>query len=498
MLCMQSRPCNNCKIVVGRLSQALHESWLVAWFSFALICGIGAAFWVHNAWFGGGEILAVSLALLFVAFIKRMVAVVLLAVVAGLLVGLWRGGNVRAATVGYQNFVGQTVRLQGKIADDVTHKNGEAGMKLSGVQIDNQHLSGEVWAGAISSLDLKRDDQVTIVSKLKPGFGAFAASTSYAKITEVARPQNADIPREARDNFAVGLRKAVPEPEATLGLGYLTGQHNDLPQTLTKQLQLVGLIHLVIAGGYNVTILVRFARRLFGKVSKYLAMLSSSAILLGLTLMAGFSAPMARTAIVTGLSLAAWYYGRKIHPLVLLPFSAAITAIINPTFVWGDVGWYMTFVAYGGLIMLAPMLKKLFWNKREPGLVKQILVDTLSVQIVTMPLMAFAFQQYSIYGLPANLLVLPFMPLTMLAVAIAGLGGMVLPASAAHIIGWPAARLLSYTDKITTQLATAPGANASATFNILEVAATYAILLALVYILWRKTHYNFREENIVE
>jgi competence protein ComEC len=482
----------------GKMQRKMHESWLVAWFSASLIGGIGAAFWVHSAEFSGVEFVAVSLAFLIIAIARRTVAFVLLAIMAGLLLGLWRGENVRLATAGYQKFIGQSVRLEGTVTDDVTHKNGETGMKLDKVRVDNQPLGGEVWAGTISNISLKRDDAVVITGKLRPGFGTFAASTSYAALTKVARPAHGDIIREARDNFAAGLRKAVPEPEATLGLGYLTGQHNDLPDTLIKQLQLVGLIHLVIAGGYNVTILVRFARRQFSKLSKYLAMLSAGMILFGLTLMAGFTAPMARTFVVTGLSLGVWYYGRKIHPLVLLPFAAAITAIITPTFVWGDVGWYMTFIAYGGLIMLAPMLKRIFWHDKDTGVIKQIIVDTISVQIVTMPLMAFAFQQYSIYGLPANLIVLPFMPLTMLAVAIAGLCGMMLPAPLAHIFGWPATQLLSYTDRVTTWLATAPGVDATASFNWSELLVTYAVLLALIYFLWRKTHYNFREENLVE
>jgi competence protein ComEC len=482
----------------GRLGRKLHPSWLVAWLSAALICGTAAAFWVKGVEFTSVSWSIIAGAFLFIAFAKRTVAMVVLAVIAGLLFGLWRGGIERTATAGYQRFVGQTVQLQGIVADDVTHKNGETGIKLRDVRIDNERLGGEVWAGTISNLNLKRGGTIMLGGKLRPGFGTFAASMSYASVAGVQRPAHADLSREARDSFAAGLRKAVPEPESTLGLGYLTGQHNDLPQTLTKQLQLVGLIHLVIAGGYNVTILVRFARRAFGRISKYLAMLSASTILLVLTLMAGFTAPMARTFVVTGISLAVWYYGRKIHPLVLLPVSAAITAIVDPSFVWGDVGWYMTFVAYGGLIMLAPMLKKLFWGERDSGMIKQIAVDTISVQIVTMPLMAFAFQQYSIYGLPANLLVLPLMPLTMLAAAVAGLGGMILPANIAHIIGWPAAQMLSYTGKITVWLANAPGSGASASFSAAELAIAYALMLIFIYILWRKTHYDFREENIVE
>ncbi len=441
--------------------------------------------------------LVVAVALLVVAIVKRTVGAILLAIIAGLLIGVWRGESAHRNMMSYQKFIGQTVQVQGTISSDVKHKGSESELELSNVQINKHELSGEVWVGAITKLPLQRDDRVTASDKLAPGFGTFGASMSFAHLENVGR-SGGDPLQNIRDGFAAGLRKAVPEPEETLGLGYLTGQHNDLPEQLTKQLQMVGLIHIVIAGGYNVTILVRFARRRLAKISKYLAALISSSILFGLTLMAGFSAPMARTFVVTELSLLAWYYGRKLHPLVLLPFSAAITAVVNPNFVWGNVGWYMTFVAYGGLIVLGPMLKNVWWRGREQGALKQILVDTISVQMVTFPLMAFAFGQYSVYGLPANLLVLPLMPLTMLATALAGLSGTFLPIPLAHVAGWPAAQLLGYTDKVTTWLATAPGSGAGATFSPAELAIAYAAILFVIFVLWRKTHYDFRTENVVE
>lgn len=482
----------------GILQRTLHPSWLVAWFAAALIGGIGLSYWAGTAAFGNAGWLAVAAILLGIACVKRTGAMVGLAVAGGLLLGLWRGASIRLATAEYAPYYGHGVQLSGTIADDVSHKNGEAGLKLQAVNIGGRLLAGDVWAGTAASNTLMRGDNVTLSGKLAPGFGPFAASMSFARLVRVARPAHTDAPDTIRNAFTAGLRHALPEPAALLGIGYLTGQHNDLPAALTEQLQLVGLIHLVIAGGYNVTILVRFARRAFGKLSKYLALIASGGILAGLTIMAGFSAPMARTAVVTGLSLGAWYYGRRLHPLVLLPVSAAITALAAPAFVWGDVGWYLTFAAYGGLILLAPVLRQLLWQGKPVGIAGQIFVDTLSVQAATMPLLAFAFQQYSIYGLPANLFVLPLMPLTMLATGIAGVAGMVLPAAAAHLAGWPAAVLLGYTEHVTVWFAGLPGADFSAAFSAAGMAVAYVILLALIYILWRKIHYDFRAENIVD
>jgi competence protein ComEC len=355
-----------------------------------------------------------------------------------------------------------------------------------------------VWAGVGTGLPLKRGDRVTATGVLRPGFGSYAASMSFAKLAAARRPAGGDSSRALRDRFDAGFERAVPQPQAALGIGYLTGQHNLIPASLIKQLQLVGLIHLVIAGGYNVTILVRLIRRRLKHLSRRTAGLAAGLMMALLTLVAGFVAPIARTAVITGLSLVTWYYGRRMHPLVLLPVAAAITAFINPQFVWGDIGWYMTFIAYAGLILVGPMLKQLFWGQETHGELKQILIDTLAVQIVTTPLMAFAFQQYSIYGLPANLLVLPCIPLTMLAIIIAGLGGMVLPVGGAHLLGRPATILLSYTDKVTVWLAGAPGAQAVASLSLRGMLLAYGFVVIFIWKLQRKTGYDFRGSGLID
>ncbi|HET7060240.1 MAG TPA: ComEC/Rec2 family competence protein [Candidatus Saccharimonadales bacterium] len=486
-------------MLLGIWRRPLHVSWLLTWFSAALMAGIILAATFRKPLFAGTQPAIAGGLLLAVVVMKRSptVALVFIAIAAGLVLGLWRGENRLAETSNYRVFIGQTVQLHGTIADDITVKSGQAGLRLRDVRIGQTRLGGQVWASSSTGLSLKRGDQIELSGELRPGFGSYAASMSFAKLTSAIRPPGGDPSRSVRDAFDTGLERTVPQQEAALGIGYLTGQHNLVPDILIKQLQLVGLIHLVIAGGYNVTILVRLIRRLCLRISKRLAMLAAGGMLFGLTLVAGFVAPMARTAIVTSLSLATWYYGRWPHPVVLLSVAAATTAFIDPAFVWGDVGWYMTFVAYGGLIVLGPMLKRWFWGEEHHGEIKQIIVDTLAVQIVTTPLMAFAFQQYSIYGLPANLLVLPFMPLTMLAATVAGAAGMFLPAAATHWAGWPASVLLSYTSKVTVWMAGAPGAGAVARLDARGMVLAYAAILLFIWRLKRKIGYDFRTGSLV-
>ena len=135
------------------------------------------------------------------------------------------------------------------------------------------------------------------------GFGTFAGSVYRANILYIKRPQPGDIALHIRDWFANAVRQAVPEPEASLGVSYLVGQRRALPEKLDIALRTAGLTHIVVASGYNLTILVRLARRLFVRISKYLSALVSGNLIIGFIGVTGLSPSITRAGLVTGLSL---------------------------------------------------------------------------------------------------------------------------------------------------------------------------------------------------
>ncbi len=80
------------------------------------------------------------------------------------------------------------------------------------------------------------------------------------------------------------------------------------------------------------------------------------------------SPSMSRAGLVAGLSLLAWYYGRRIHPLVLLPLAMAITVMVQPSYAWGDLGWQLSFAAFAGVLIGAPLIQAYFLATRKSSL----------------------------------------------------------------------------------------------------------------------------------
>jgi competence protein ComEC len=478
------------------LKKRLHISWLVAVLAAGIVVGvITAQYWseLHSViWL----IVGISLAVL--GFWRGRLYAIVFVLLAGGIIGLWRGSVGQQELTPYKNIIGYEAAVTGKVSEDPdVGKNGELILRLGDIKVDNHVLPGMVWVSAGTQPEIKRGDVVTVEGKLSEGFGNFPASMYRAEVVKAERPVPGDVAGRVRDWFANAVRQAVSEPAASLGIGYLVGQRRGLPPELDQALQVAGLTHVVVASGYNLTILVRLARRLFVRVSKYLAALSAGSMIVAFILVTGASPSMSRAGLVAGLSLLAWYYGRKFHPLVLFPFAAAITLLVNPSYGWNDLGWQLSFAAFGGVMILAPLAQRFFFGDKKPGTVRQILGETVAAQICTMPILILAFGEFSNVAIIANLLVLPFVPLAMLLTFLAGIGALLLP-SLASIFGTPASLLLEYMISVANYVANVPWAQTQVTINVWIVAISYAAIIAFCgFMAWR-TRYNLRDENLVE
>ena len=476
----------------------LHSSWLIAALCTALFIGVVLAQFGFSKYFSNSSWPVICVILIAFVFWKRRVYLMPVLLVAGVAMGLWRGSITQRELDVYQPMYGKSIEVTGHVKDDVDiGPSGQLVIRLDNIVINNQKLSGAVWISATTKSEIKRGDIVSVSGNLLAGFGNFAGVMYRAKITNVTQPVPGDIARVVRDWFVGGIRQGLNEPKASLGIGYLVGQRRALPLDLVVALQVVGLTHVVVASGYNLTILVRLARRLFEKVSKYLSALASSIMIFAFIMVTGLSPSMSRAGLVAGLSLAAWYYGRKFHPIILLLVAIGVTVMINPSYAWGDLGWQLSFTAFAGVMILAPLMQRYFFGDKKPGFIRQILGETVSAQICTAPVLIVAFGQVSNVAIVANLLVLPLVPLAMLLTFIAGVGGLVVPAFA-HFVSLPAQWLLDYMVYVIETLSQVPWALTKVSLEPIFAVAGYLIIGLICLYLWRVTKFNLRDANLVE
>jgi len=473
----------------------VHVSWLIM---AACVCFVIGVWAVQYVLLGFWWVAIVGLILLCAGFFRGRVYSFFIVASAGCLLGLWYGSQARGDLSVYASFIDTRIIIQGKVKEDPTTSTSSGlVMQLDGLSIKGVKTSGTLWVSTRERVDVKRGDIVTVKGVFEEGFGTFAGMMRSVSVEALERPVPGDIGRVFRDWFASAVRLGIPEPQASLGIGYLTGQKSALPDDLAESLRIAGLTHIVVASGYNLTILVRLARKLFMRVSKFTATLASSLMITSFIMVTGLSPSMTRAGLVAGLSLAAWYYGRQFHPIILLSFAAAVTVIWQPSYAWGDLGWQLSFAAFAGVMILAPLLQRYFFGDAPPGTIRQVLGETISAHIVTIPIIAPAFGVLSNVAVPANMLIVPLVPLAMLLTFIVGVVGLVAPMMI-EIVGLPVTWLLTYMTSVATYLAELPWAQLEVSLSWWVILLYVVVVISVCVYLWKKTGFSVRSVNILD
>ncbi len=428
--------------------------------------------------------------LFFAATLKRPRLITVLAVgLLGLSLGWWRGSQFLASLTPYHEIDKQTVLMEvTAITDGVYGDKAQLSFDGSRVRILEPFeatLPGKIKVQGFGEPAVYRGDVVRAEGRFFPTRGSRQGTVSFAELKLQDR-SNFWLDN-LRLRFIAGMETALPEPLASFALGLLIGQRTTLPDEVNKQLSTIGLTHIIAVSGYNLTIIVRAIQRFGKRRSRYQVMAISITLITGFLLVTGFSASIVRAAIVSVLSLLAWYYGRIFRPLLLLAIAAVLTAGWNPLYIWSDIGWYLSFLAFYGVIVLAPMvIKRLYGDRKTPRPLTMVLYETLAAQLMTTPLILYIFGVTSTVSVLSNLIIVPMVPLAMLLSFGAGLSGMIFSVFAGWL-AWPAKLILTYMLDVVNLLSKIPHAAVEASLPLVFMICLYGSVALVSLILWRKT-----------
>lgn len=474
-----------------------HSSVLLAWLALGVLLGLLGALWVAvkiPAW----AVTPVALVLVG-SFRSRRVWSIGLVVICGLMLGVWRGGNFAGDVGQLAEYENTRHSFSGVVSQDPTNDElpNVWQTQLGNITIGGQKFTGEIYATILSEQPLQRGDTVSATGTFREGFGSFVLTVRRADLDRLE--PGGDKFLAFRNSFGDAVKKVVPEPEASLGLGFLVGQKSSLEPDFQDQLRVVGLTHIIVASGYNLTVLVRFSRRKLAKHSRYMALAGSLGLVAVFVAISGLSPSMNRAAVVTVLSLLAWYFGRTFHPIKLILYVAASSAFMYPTYLWNDLGWLLSFAAFFGVLVLSPLIMSAVDRNKptEPDDDKpliRLVIETSSAQIMTLPIIAVVFGNISVVSLLANMLVAPVVPFAMGLTAFAGL--------VSWVTGWvwlatPASLVIAYVVSVVESLAGLSWASVQFKMSVTLAFILYLVVAAWVTALWYRNRRILEKASVV-
>ena len=408
----------------------IHSSYIIIFFAIGILLGSIVVAVVHTAFFSSFLWLIIAIALCILALLTSRKLSIIPAILAGIILILFRTSPAYISQDYITQIVGQTVTISGTISKDPEESNGKYNLKLTNLELISeqnvQKIEGLLFT-QVTNRELQRSDCITISGELSSGFGSYVATIFRPEIKGINRPNPGDVFLKIRNFFAETIKRHIPEPESGLALGYLLGQKSGVDKTFQETLQLIGLTHIIVASGAHLSTLTGFARKLFGKVSRFASFLVAICATLFFIGITGLSASMLRAGLVTGLSLLLWYFGREINPLRLIALVAAVTLVYNPFYIT-DLAWLLSFLSFSAILVVAPAISKFLYGKdRKPKFISNTLISSFAAAMLCAPVLLFFFGQISLITILANLLILPTVSIVMGLTFLTGAFGIFVP-----------------------------------------------------------------------
>ncbi len=278
-----------------------------------------------------------------------------------------------------------------------------------------------------------------------------------------------------------GLQSVLPEPESGLAGGITVGDKRGVGEEYSDIFIAVGLIHIIVLSGYNITIVMSMAGKLLGGMPRAAQVVSNAFIVIFIVLMAGAAPSAMRAGAMALLPLIARMTGRIYLALRALGVVALMMVAWNPLLLAYDPGFQLSVLATLGLVLLSPVCAGwLHWIPERFAL-REIAASTLGTQAMVLPLLLYQNGLLSLVALPANLLALVAVPWAMGLSVIAAFAGMIL-GSYAVVIAFPAYVILAYIIGVAQFFAALPFASVSvAAFSAWWMFAAYALLFGGVW-----------------
>lgn len=282
--------------------------------------------------------------------------------------------------------------------------------------------------------------------------------------------------------FVGNLERALGEPHAALGAGLVVGEKSALGKDLLDDFRAVGLIHIVVLSGFNITIVADVLRRLLSRLPRVWGIVVGGIGIALFGVMVGGGATVVRSCAMASIALFADLIRRDYNVVRALGLAGLLMVIQNPLILLHDPSFQLSFLATLGLILLSgPIERRVSFLPERFGL-RGTVAATLSTQVFVAPYILYTMGQLSIIGVVVNIFVLPFVPVTMLAVFLTGASGFVF-APLSIFLGWLAHFLLSYELLIVEYFADLPFAAVTVpVFSFWWVVGFYILLTIALFV----------------
>ncbi|MEQ8192257.1 MAG: DNA internalization-related competence protein ComEC/Rec2, partial [Candidatus Eremiobacterota bacterium] len=204
------------------------------------------------------------------------------------------------------------------------------------------------------------------------------------------------------------ISELLPGPEGSLLAGMILGTRSSIGESIIKDFQATGTLHILAASGSNISILlviIVFAGEML-KISHRKSAIVCIPVVIFYAFIAGGEPSIMRASVMSIVVLSGLIIEKEPDLLVSVFASAFLLLIMNPLQLY-DTGFLLSFGSVLGIICFTPPLQKLlaFIPSRE---IRNCFSVSLAAQLGVSPVVVYYFNELSLVAVLANLMIFMF------------------------------------------------------------------------------------------
>ncbi len=319
-----------------------------------------------------------------------------------------------------RNLAKEGVVVSGTTVNDPQNFSSGKRFQIKEVQINGKNYYGNFFVYTTAKIEIKRSDRVTIRGKIKPANRNNTTGNISGYVVSNTNDSSSNYFLAIRDNISKRIKKNLTKKTASLGLAYLLGEKYLLDRETVEEFNKSGLSHIIVASGFALSISISLVANIFKNHSRFATLIFSILAMFLFANFTGFTPSITRAFLMAGINNTVRYFGRNISPTRIILIVASLSLIVDPSNIW-NLGWQLSFTAFFGISVLAPLLTVYFYGDEKNNIISELLITTTAAQLCCLPILMYCFGSFTLSGLVSNIILPPLLGITMLSVFSVGL-----------------------------------------------------------------------------